>query len=489
MELTADKPSAAGTFPVSSWPIVVDLDGTLCRTDTLIESVVGLLKRRPWMMFAVLLWLMRGRAGFKSRVAAAYRLNVQALPWRAELIDWLRQARTRGHRIVLATAAHQQIADDVAAAVPVFDAVLASRAGHNLKGRQKLDAIVSELGQDFVYIGDSTADVPVWAAAREAIVVGHSRRAKARASAAGIAFAQELDSTGPTARTWLKAIRIHQWVKNVLVFVPLLTSFSFTDSARVVHALLAFLAFSLAASGTYLLNDLWDIESDRQHPNKRRRPMASGVLSLPSALLATVVLLAAGSVLGALVSPAFLLVLWGYIVITTFYSLVLKAYVLMDVLALAVLYTYRVVAGGLACGVLLSPWLLAFSVFVFLSLALVKRCSELVTLSQSGIQSTRGRDYRVSDLAILWPMGVGAGLCSVLVYGLFIGSNNAQRAYSDTNVLWVAGIGLIYWLGRMWIKTARGEMHDDPIVFALKDRGSRIAIGAMVLTPLLTHLL
>lgn len=469
-----------------SYPLVVDLDGTLTPTDTLVESVVALLRHRPWMVFAILWWLLRGRSGFKGKVAAAHRLAVAHLPWRPELLDWLGAQRAAGRRLVLATAANHQIANDVAGHLGLFDTVLASTAEHNLKGSAKLAAIQREIGEQFAYAGDHAADLPIWRAARSRVVVDASPRVSEAVRAMG-----DVELEVPRKRRdlalWLKAIRMHQWVKNVLLFVPLLTSFGFMDLANVVAALKAFLAFSLAASATYLMNDLWDLDNDRQHQRKRARPMASGRLPLVQAVAAGALMLVLAFGIAASTSLAFVGMLAGYVVLTTLYSWVLKTYVLMDVLMLALLYTYRVLTGAVVVSITVSPWLFAFSGFTFLSLALVKRCSELVSLQQQGRQHTKGRDYRVSDLVVLWPLGVGASLCSIVVFGLFVGSPEALATYGDTRPLWLAAVGLVYWTGRMWIKTARGEMHDDPIVFALKDRGSRLAILGIVLIPLLVH--
>lgn len=469
-------------------PLVVDLDGTVTATDTLVESVVALVKRQPWMLLAVLWWLLAGRAGFKARVAAHVRLPVALLPWRSAFVEWVRTQRATGRRVVLATAAHRQIADDVARELPLFDDVLASSPENNLKGLRKLAAIQALLGPDFVYAGDSRADLPIWAAARAAVLVGASD-ALSRQVRGQVAVEAEFPPERRDWRLWLRAIRVHQWVKNVLLFVPLLTSFSFGDLHRVGTMLAGFVAFSLAASATYLLNDLWDLDSDRQHARKRHRPMASGALPVGQGVLASAGLMGVALLIAVLASPSFAAMLVGYVVLTTAYSWVLKSYVLMDVLMLALLYTYRVLAGAVAIDLLVTPWLLAFSVFTFLSLALVKRCAELVALAQAGKAETRGRDYRVSDLVVLWPLGVGASLCSVVVFGLFVGTPQAQAAYGDTSLLWLVGVGLIYWTARMWIKTSRGEMHDDPIVFALKDRGSRIAVLAMAVIPVVAHLL
>jgi 4-hydroxybenzoate polyprenyltransferase/phosphoserine phosphatase len=484
MHLNESSLAAPAALP----PLVVDLDGTLLATDSLVESVVALLRRRPWMLFLVVSWLFAGRAVFKEKVAAHHHLAVQHLPWRTDLLGWLQAQCAAGRPVWLATAAHRQIADDVAKFLPFFSGVLATDGARNLKGSEKLAEIQRRIGPSFVYAGDSSADLPIWKAASAAVLVGVSHKLATDVRASGIAVEREFMAAPGGARVWLKAIRVHQWVKNVLIFVPLLTSFSFFDLQRVGAALLAFVAFSLAASGTYLLNDLWDLDNDRQHARKRERPLASGALPLGHGVAAAAALLLVALSLAAYVSGPFAAMLAGYVVLTTAYSWMLKSYVLMDVLVLALLYTYRVLAGAVVIEVRVTPWLLAFSVFTFLSLALVKRCAELVALAQAGKSETQGRDYRVSDLVVLWPLGVGASLCSVVVFGLFLATPQAATSYGEGSLLWLVGVGLIYWMARMWIKTSRGEMHDDPIVFALKDRGSRVAVVFMALLPVLVHL-
>lgn len=468
-------------------PLAVDLDGTLIATDSLIESMVALVKRRPITLILMLFWLIGDRSVFKKRIAERHRLQLAGLPWRQDFVDWLQQQHDAGRRLVLATAADEQIARSVAAELPVFSDVLSSSPGQNLKGRAKLQAIQNLVGPDFAYAGDSRADLPIWASSKAAVLVGASTSTAAIVRGS-VPIEAEFPAEPQTWRLWLRAIRAHQWVKNVLLFVPLLTSFSFGDINRVGTMLLAFVAFSLAASGTYLLNDLWDLDSDRQHARKRHRPLASGALPLGQGVLAAAGLLLVALVLAAAASVPFAVMLAGYVVLTTAYSWVLKSYVLMDVLMLALLYTYRVLAGAVAIDLRVTPWLLAFSVFTFLSLALVKRCAELVALGEAGKTETKGRDYRVSDLAVLWPLGVGSSLCSVVVFGLFIGAPEARSAYGDTTLLWLVGVGLIYWTARMWIKTSRGEMHDDPVVFALKDKGSRLVILSMIAVVVFAHI-
>ncbi|MFY9514097.1 MAG: UbiA family prenyltransferase [Rubrivivax sp.] len=468
-------------------PLVVDLDGTLTPTDTLVESVRVLAVQQPRALFRLPAWLLRGRSALKAEVAARASLDVRHLPLRAELLTYLAQQKALGRRIVLATAADRSIADAVAARVGLFDAVLASDGAINLKGQAKLAEIRARVGEKFAYAGDSSADLPVWRAAGAALLVDVAP-AVARQVRQAVPVEREFPGAPGSWRLWLKAARVHQWLKNMLIFVPLLTSFSFSQVDKIGLALTAFLAFSLLASATYLANDIWDLDTDRAHPRKVNRPFASGAIPIQRGLPVGLSLLAGGMLLGALVSPGFLAVLVAYLASTSAYSFVLKRYVLLDVVMLATLYTMRVVAGAIAIRVELSPWLLAFCVFTFFSLALVKRCSELVSFQRAGRSSASGRDYQVSDLAVLWPLGVGAGLCSVVVFGLFVATVAAAGLYAHANLLWLVGVGLLYWMGRLWIKTSRGEMHDDPIVFTLSDFGTRTVLLLMVATTIAAYI-
>lgn len=469
-------------------PLVVDLDGTLTPTDTLVESLVKVVKQSPLNLARIPFWLMRGRAGFKEVIAAHTNISGEHLPYRASLLDYLREEKQKGRKIVLATAAHHSIAHNVANHLGLFDQVLATQVGHNLKGNEKLQAIQEHVGQCFVYAGDSQADVPIWKAAKAAVLVDVAENT-AQAVRRDVQVEREFPGESGGLGVWIKALRVHQWLKNLLLFVPLLTAFSFLDLGKVASMVVAFMAFSLAASATYIVNDLWDLESDRAHPRKRLRPFASARLPIMNGLV-----VAAGALLLALllafsVSKAFLLMLLLYLVLTSAYSWVLKEYVLIDVLMLSLLYTLRILAGSVAIGISTSSWLLAFSVFVFLSLALVKRCAELVSLEENGKSATRGRDYRVTDLVVLWPLGVGAALSAVVVFGLFISAPETQGRYGTPQMLWLVAVGLIYWLARLWVKTSRGEMHDDPVIYAIKDRGSLLTVFAMLAVMLGAHFL
>lgn len=387
------------SIPASTfYPLVVDLDATLTLTDTLVESVVLLFKYSQRDLLKLPLWLILGREVMKTKIAERVSLPADQLPYRPELVEYLRAQKRLGRSIVLATAAHRSIAEGVSNHLGLFDQVLATDSGRNLKGKAKLAAIQEQVGPQFVYAGDSQADIPIWKAAQAAVLVGASGRL-ARSVRKRHVVEKEFPKMPMGLGVWRKVLRMHQWTKNLLLFVPMLTAFSFA-SDDISTMLLAFLSFSLAASATYIGNDLWDLGNDRLHPRKKLRPFASGALSIASGLVAAIVLLGTGFALAFFVNPGFAAMLLVYVILTTSYSLTLKEYVLLDVLALSMLYTLRIVTGSVAVGIHTSSWLLAFSLFLFLSLALVKRCSELKMLQKNGMASAHGRDYRVADLAV-----------------------------------------------------------------------------------------
>lgn len=465
--------------------LIVDLDGTLTPTDTLHESIILLAKQSPLNLFRLPLWLLKGRAGFKNAVAAHASFSARYLPYHEHLLAYLRSEREKGRRIILATAAHRSIAASVSSHLGLFDDVLATDADRNLKGRAKLAAIQEAIGGEFVYAGDCVADVPIWKAAKGAVLVGVSS-VVAESVRRSVPIEQEFAKEGFGFGVWARAFRVHQWLKNLLLFVPLVTSFSFMEPEKLATLAIAFLAFSFAASATYVANDLCDLENDRAHPRKRFRPLACARISIVQGAVAAGVVFVMALVLAFAVSWEFFQLLLVYLTLTFTYSLFLKGYVLIDVLLLSLLYTLRIFAGAAAIGIAVSSWLLSFSAFTFLSLALLKRCAELVSLEQ-GNETVSGRDYRVTDLVVLWPLGVGAALSATLVLGLFINAPETKSRYATPELLWLAAIGWFYWLARVWIKASRGEMYDDPVVFAVKDRGSLITIIAMFATMLFAH--
>jgi 4-hydroxybenzoate polyprenyltransferase/phosphoserine phosphatase len=481
-----ERPGQARNESAGRLPLVVDLDGTLTPTDTLVESLIGLVKQSPLNLLRAQVWLLSGRAEFKERVAARAGVSAERLPYREPFLAYLRDEKRKGRRIVLATAAHRSIADGVAAHLGLFDAVLATEAGRNLKGEAKLEAIRQSVGGEFVYAGDSAADAAIWKAAKAAVLVSVPPRV-ADAIRREVPVEREFAAEAGGLSAWLRALRVHQWLKNLLLFVPLLTAFSFLDASKLAITAVAFLAFCFAASASYVLNDLWDLENDRTHPRKRLRPFASGAIPIVQGLVASAAGLAVALALACAVSRGFVLMLLLYLALTSAYSWVLKERALIDVLVLSLLYTLRIIAGIVAIGLPTSSWLLAFSAFVFLSLALVKRCAELVSLAQGGEESAPGRDYRVGDLVVLWPLGVGSALSAVVVFGLFISAEETRVRYATPELLWLVALGLVYWLARLWIKTSRGKMDDDPLVYAVEDSGGLMAVSFMVAVTLIAH--
>ncbi len=474
-----DRPDLLARSATNSAPLVVNLDGTLTPTNTLVESILKLVKTRPLLALRLPFLRLRGRAPFTTFVTTHASVSPTHLPYREALLAYLAEEKTRGRRLILATASHRDTAEAVAAHLQLFSRVLAMDGEHNLNGARKLEAIRASIGHTFVYAGDSRADLPIWKSAVAAVVVDASASVT-RALSGQVRIERTFPGERAGLMVWFRALRVQQWLKNLLVFVPMLTAFSFGDPSMLIAMAVAFTSFCLVASATYIVNDLWDLDSDRVHPRKKYRPFASARISVLRGLAVAACMLAAAFGLAAALPPAFLLTLFSYLVITSLYTWLLKKLVLLDVLALSFLYTLRIVAGAVAIGVVVSQWLLAFSVFIFFSLSLVKRCSELVSAGAVGQAGSPGRDYRAGDLAVLWPLGVGASLCALVIFGLFISAEETQLRYGTPELLWIAAIGLLYWLSRLWIVSSRGEMHDDPLVFAVRDLNSRITIAVMI---------
>jgi 4-hydroxybenzoate polyprenyltransferase len=441
------------------------------------ETLVDALRRDPRVALRLPGWLLAGRARLKAELAARGQVDVAGLPFHAGLLAWLREERARGRTIVLATASHRSLANAVADHLGLFDEVIATGDGVNVKGRAKADALVARFGAgNFDYAGDAPADRAVWRHARQAVPVGLSPRALRRVPTK---IGREFPPDVSRWRAALRAMRPHQWLKNLLVFVPMLTAHRWADVDVLVGTVVAFVAFGLCASGAYLANDLFDLAADRRHPRKRLRPIAAGALPLTLVAPAAPLLAAVGLALGAAVDLELGAVLAGYLAVTLAYSWVLKRYVLLDTMTLAGLYTTRLVAGGAAGDIVLSFWLLAFSMFLFLSLGMVKRYSELQVVESLNRAAAHGRDYRVSDRSLLGTMGVASGMVAVLVFALYLQSPAVLDNYLRPRAMWLLCPLLLYWINRMWIKAARGEMHDDPLVFAVRDRAGHVLLAAM----------
>ena len=461
-------------------PLCVDLDGTLIKSDLLWESLLALLKQNPLSIFQLPFWLLKGKAHLKHEIARRVTLDVTTLPYQQELVEFLSSERQSGRELALATASHVTFARAVGAHLGLFDdRVFGSDARVNLKGARKVALLVERYGaRRFSYAGNSAADLPVWAQANEAIVVNARAGLVSRAQAL-TTVSQVFSEPVSWLRLLAKALRVHQWAKNVLVFIPVFASHQITDKMLLLQAGLAFLSFSFSASSVYILNDCLDLDSDRRHPRKKNRPFASGRLSIPFGILLALVCLLVGILLAFLLPPLFLLVLAGYLVLTTGYSLYLKQFVLMDVIVLAQLYTMRLYGGGAATGVVPSHWLLTFSLFLFLSLALVKRFTELRLMSQAEDNTLHGRGYWVTDQEHISSIGSASGLLAVLVLALYISSKEVLLLYSHSELLWLICPVMLYWISRVWMLAYRNRMDDDPVVFTVRDPKSYL-IAAII---------
>lgn len=436
-------------------PLCVDLDGTLVKTDLLMESTARLVASRPWMAFALPFWLARGRAHLKREVARRAPVDPALLPYDEALVADLRRQRAEGRTLVLATAADSDLAEPIAAHLGLFDRTLASDGARNLKGAVKARALVAEFGRgNFDYVGNDRSDVAVWREARKAIDVG--RR--------------------PVA--WLRALRVHQWSKNLLLLVPVMTAHRF-DAASMGQAAMGFAAFSLAASALYLVNDLADLEADRRHPIKRARPLAAGEMPIALAALLAPALLAAAVALCALLPWQFGALLATYVAATLAYSFALKRVVLLDVFVLAGLYLLRIYAGAATVGVPVSQWLLGFSLFLFLSLALAKRYAEVAALPPDS--AVAGRGYDSGDARLLASLGIATGCISVVVFALYITSREVTVLYRQPAALWFVAPLLLFWIARLWRAALRGGLREDPLLYTLRDGPSwLVAVAVLV---------
>ncbi|HEV2900073.1 MAG TPA: UbiA family prenyltransferase [Pseudaminobacter sp.] len=463
-------------------PLAVDLDGTLIAGDLLWEGLFLLIRKNPLFLFLVPFWAARGPAALKQAIAARVDIDPASLPYRDAVLSRLRDERAAGRKIILATGTPRKFADAIAAHLGLFDAVLATDGLHNLTAGRKRAALVEAYGDGgFDYAGNSRHDLKVFDAARAAIVVAPDRHAARWQAAHG---SEKIEVQKPTFKTILKMLRVHQWLKNSLIAVPMVLSHEYFNIDMLVACALAFVSFSTAASAIYIVNDFFDLALDRQHPTKRNRPFASGVLSMPFGMGSAAVLLAISFATAVFLPPLFIGVLAAYLVATTAYSLSVKRMLLLDVLMLAFLYTMRLLAGAAATGVDVSFWLLAFSTFFFLSLALVKRFVELRASDLVRGERIAGRGYRAEDQDVIAQAGMASAFSSALVLALYIDSDAVRELYPHPWMVWPLAPIVLYLTMRVWILARRDEMHDDPVVFIISDWRSQLvalAGGAMLL--------
>ncbi len=463
--------------------LCVDCDGTLIATDLLYEAFFLMLKQYPIGLLLLPFWLLKGKAYLKNRLAEKVEFNWSTLPYREELVQKIVEARAAGRTTVLATASPQVWADGIASHLGCFDQAIGTSQTVNLSGHRKADHLVKLFGEKgFEYAGDTQVDMQVWAHASGAIVVSDHQRLIHQLTKQSIPVVAHVQTKNTGLMVYIRALRVHQWLKNLLIIVPLLAAHQLTAVQGLVQAGFAFIAFSLCASAVYVLNDLLDLESDRQHIRKRKRPFAACTIPLWQGMLMVPALLILAFGVAYLLPMQFVIVLLAYFVMTLVYSIRLKRQVIVDVMMLAGLYTMRIIAGAAATSITPSFWLLAFSMFIFLSLAMVKRYSELLITLQANKKEPAGRGYSVEDLPVLMAIGVSAGLGSVLILALYINSPETSQMYPNTMWLWLIPAIILYWTSRMWMKAHRGQVDDDPVVFAAKDWQSLtvIALSAII---------
>jgi 4-hydroxybenzoate polyprenyltransferase len=460
---------------LSLHPLVVDLDGTLIHTDMLHESALRVLRDNPFDTLRIPYWLSKGKSSLKRNLADRTDFDPTSLPYNQDLLDWLKQQRACGRKLILCTASDLSIATAISEHLGIFDEVMASDGAANLAGKYKAEALEERFGHSgFDYVGNSRADLAVWRCARRAVVVNGSANL-ARKAGGCCELEQVFPSPTRGFTTWLRVLRVHQWMKNLLLFVPLFAAHQITNPDTWLALILAFFSFSLCASSVYIANDLLDLESDRQHPRKCKRPFASGLVPAWMGVVLAPLLLLASLALAQHAGGNFLPWLLFYFVVTCAYSWGLKRIILVDCLILAMLYTLRIVAGAAAAGMGLSFWLLAFSVFLFLSLAFVKRYAELEVQLLNGKQKTHGRGYYTSDAPLVQTLGIASGYAAVLVLALYLNSDAVVKLYRTPEFVWGAVPVMLFWVSWMWMQAHRGEMHDDPLVFAVKDKASLLA--------------
>jgi len=467
-------------------PLYVDLDGTFTKSDILYECLVMAMKNNPLIIFMCVYWLCKGKSYLKYKLSQQVDISSELLPLNREFYSFLLQEKAKNRKIILATASNEKYAENIYQSYDVFDDYLGSNNVTNLKGQEKLSKIKS-LTENFSYAGNSSEDFILFAQAEESYLVNPTKKAKKLSLKR--TFSGVFDDNSYGLKVWLEQLRVHQWLKNLLVFVPLLVTSGFYSLLTLFISIEAFLSFGFLASATYIINDLGDLEADRRHQRKRNRPLAAGNISIVHAKVISLLLFVAAFGLALNISIYFSTVLFVYLGLTLFYSFRGKQYMVLDVIVLACLYTIRIVAGAAALNVPVSFWLLSFSMFVFLSLALVKRCSELRSLQKQKCTQVNGRDYFTNDYGVLMNFGTSTSVLSVFVFSSYIKNNIVTNQFQQPSILWLILPALCYWLMRMWVKTHRGEMHDDPIVFSLKDKGSLMTVSFIVIVTILAQVL
>jgi len=465
-------------------PLYIDLDGTLIKTDLLFETFIEFIKKNPFNILLSIRWLLKGKAYLKSKLAQNTFLDIEKLPYNEPFLSYLKNESNNGRKIILATATNFTLAKRVSNYLKIFSDIIASDEKKNIKGKTKLSQIEENSGNSlFDYAGNSKNDLIIFKHSKSSILVNFNKRLISRST--DIRVAKSFDSKNSLLRNLIIAIRPHQWVKNLLIFVPLFVSTQWYIPKLIIRASIGFISYSLVASSVYVINDIFDIQNDRAHIKKKYRPFAAGDLAVGHGLIIFLFLALAGLFAGYLLDRTYFFLLIAYVALNFLYSIYLKSLVLIDILILSQFYTLRVVSGGVITDIELSFWLLAFSVFIFFSLAIAKRYTELMLSKDYKKKKIRGRGYTTNDLNILNIMGVTNGYLAVLVLALYINSHQVVLTYSSPKILWGVCVIFFFWISHVWIKANRGELEADPIIFAIKDHTSLVVFVLLIIDVIL----
>lgn len=491
MTWEVDHPKiGAGNFDPkkTSLPLCVDLDGTLINGDLLWEGFLQLLKSSPLAMLFLPFWFaFGGLAHLKHQIALNSSLDPGTVRYNDELLGFLRTEHRRGRKLVLVTAADQQLAEKIAAYTGVFDEIYGTGDGVNLKGKRKAALLEQLFGpRGFEYAGNSSSDIHIWKIASAAYVVGDEKRVERASSVTTVLRIFPVRRNSPA--NWLAALRLRHWSKNLLMLAPLLLAHRLTIHSLVL-TLAGVLLFGVCSSGIYIINDLLDLHSDRAHPWNNKRPFASGQLSVPSGLISAGALLAFSLAGAWIMNWRFLISLALYALTAILYSLRLKRIPILDVFVLSSFYTFRIWAGALISSVPLSLWFMAFSLFFFLSLAMAKRYSELVHAADQADSGISGRSYRAADRELLMNIGMASCFSAIVILSLYVHSAEISVLYRKPEFMLLICPLILYWTCRIWLKAHRGELNEDPVTLAITDPVSYLValIGLIVILASLSH--
>ena len=454
----------------SKIPLCVDLDGTLVFSDTLQENLIKLLLHKPEYIFVIPFWFLKGIAFLKHKIASEIELKYSLLPYNIKIIEYIKQKKRSGCKIYLSTGANEKIALGVSKYLKCFDDIFASNEILNNVGKTKAEILIKKFGyQKFDYIGNSNNDIPALQSSKKGLLVNANKKTIIKVNK-NLNIKTTVQKKNITIYSVLNLLRIHQWVKNLLLFLPIIAAHQLHNLDNVANLIIAFFSFGFCASAIYIINDLYDLENDRIHEIKRKRPFANGSISILTGLILIPILLTGSLLIGYFINQSFFICLIIYIIITTFYTIFFKRVPVLDCATLSILYTFRIVAGGIVVNVNPSFWLLHFSVFMFLSLAFVKRYLELINSSSKNNSELLGRGYYKSDIPVVLGIGLTSGFASIVILSLYMQSQTISKLYQTPEIIWFSLIIVLIWISYIWLKACRNQIDSDPIIFALKDK-------------------